>query len=189
MTVDLGLLVLWSLTLLNSLAVILLSRQITLFYRGLGAPRGPQPGWRVPAWSLPDLDGLVRSSADFSAYLLLVTAPRCAPCRTLMEDLQKHGTVPRQPIVMAVEGTATEVRAWTGGLPPGVVSTVLVGADVAFKERLKIPGTPHAIAIAADGRVAAAGVVNAATDLQPLLRRIDGTSVREAVEASRIAHS
>lgn len=169
---DIAFAALWFLTIVNSLLLILVLRQLTLVVRGGEMRPGPAKNTRLPEWSLTDLSGNIRTSAEFAyEHVLLVVSEPCEPCRALLKELG-GGTDPLPyPLVVAFDGTAEEARARTEWLSPGS-GVVLQGAGAEFKKRIGIPGTPHAVALRADGLIAASGVVNTREHLDALMRQL-----------------
>jgi hypothetical protein len=173
---------LWVLTVANTAAIILIFRQLVMITRGYNAPRGLSRNAPLPEWRLRTLDGSPRGSTDYAFdHLLLVVSQRCAPCRDLLDEIRANPQPTLYPIVVASDGEQDAVRERLAGLLRSHVHSVLIGAEEGFKARLNVPGTPHAIAIRADGRVAAAGGVNTLEHVHSLMRQLDAFSAHGSI--------
>jgi thiol-disulfide isomerase/thioredoxin len=131
---------------------------------GIGARRasaqpraGLTPGTPAPAFTLPDLQGISRSlghvlSAKKPA-LLVFSNPACGPCQALLPEIAEWRRELRDTLTIAVitEDSADANRSYAP----------VVGADLVFlqgkrevAEAYDANGTPAAVVISADGRIA-----------------------------------
>lgn len=115
----------------------------------LGLPVGAD----VPELELPGLDGDVVPLASFRGKdaLLLFWNPECGHCAGMRDDLlaweeAANGVTPR--LVIVSSGDADSTRA------DGFSSTVLLDEDFAAGDTFGAGGTPMAVLLGADGRVA-----------------------------------
>jgi thiol-disulfide isomerase/thioredoxin len=110
-------------------------------------------GAPVPPLALPSLDGERVSLADLRGHdtLLLFWDPECGYCRAMHDDLlawerASNGTTPR--LVVVSTGSAEATRS------DGFRSKVLLDEDFAAGAEFGVSGTPMAVRLDADGRVA-----------------------------------
>ena len=110
-------------------------------------------GSPVPALALPSLDGERVSLADLRGRdtLLLFWDPQCGYCRAMHADLlawerTANGATPE--LVVVSSGSAEATRA------DGFRSRVLLDQDFAAGAEFGVSGTPMAVRLDADGRVA-----------------------------------
>jgi thiol-disulfide isomerase/thioredoxin len=118
---------------------------------------GLAPGTRVPEFAARSVSGEEISrdalTEDGLPTLLLFTRPRCAPCTTLLPAVagwqREHAE--KLSIVVAISGAPADVRAEAAqhGL-----ENVLVDEGNLLYELFEANGTPSAVLIAPDGRVA-----------------------------------
>lgn len=150
-----------TLTLANSVVLILVLRHLALSTPA-AARAGPRVGSVLSPWSLQTIDGRNFQSMMLPAsYVLVVVSTSCLACRDLfrdlsMEDLPEHTL---SPMYLMSMGEAVAVREAMGKVPDGYFAEVLVGAEFELLTALKVPSTPHAIAVR-DGHVAAAKTAN-----------------------------
>lgn len=118
----------------------------------LDAP-GVPIGAPVPALELPSLDGDRVRLADLRGRdtLLLFWNPDCGHCRAMHDELlawetTANGTTPQ--LVVVSSGDEASTRS------DGFRSTVLLDEQFAAGEEFGISGTPMAVLLGADGRVA-----------------------------------
>jgi thiol-disulfide isomerase/thioredoxin len=126
--------------------------------RAPAPPRaGLTPETPAPAFTLPDLEGISRSlghvlSAKKPA-LLVFSNPACGPCQALLPEIADWRRELRDALTIAVitEGSADANRTYAP----------VVGADRVFMqgkrevaEAYDANGTPAAVVISADGRIA-----------------------------------
>ena len=110
-------------------------------------------GTPVPDLELPSLDGERVNLADLRGHetLLLFWNPDCGHCRAmhdqvLAREAGANGSSPR--LVIVASGEEAKVRA------DGFSSTVLLDEDFGAGDEFGIGGTPMAVLLGADGRVA-----------------------------------
>jgi peroxiredoxin/uncharacterized membrane protein YphA (DoxX/SURF4 family) len=124
------------------------------------APAVPALGLPVgtvaPAFALPDLEGHTISLDDLRAagqpVVLLFTSPGCGPCATLLPEVarwQQAGD--RLTVALVATGTAEQngAKAAEHGL-----RNVLLQREKEVAEAYRSPGTPSAVIVGADGRIA-----------------------------------
>lgn len=170
------LIALWTLTVLNSFAIILVVRQIATLPK-YNRPPGPRAGSVFGDWELTTLGGDKRLSKQMpSQYVMLMAAERCAPCHALLAQLV-HGGRPEGHFVIAGDGDPV-VLSRAASTPAGpIYDEYLDGADAAFLQRFDIVSTPYALAIK-HGRVVASGPARTPTELQTIadILRVPGNT-------------
>ncbi|HEU5374816.1 MAG TPA: MauE/DoxX family redox-associated membrane protein [Ktedonobacteraceae bacterium] len=147
-----------------------------------GAPSEPVPpriGTPAPAFSLPDLNGETISLRAFAgtSTLLLFWNPECGFCKHMLPDLQAWEANPPQgaPRLLVISrGTVQENRAM------GLRSPVLLNADDSVSRLFGATGTPEAIIVDAQGKIAST-LVEGATDILAL-----ASSLRDALPSPRV---
>ena len=128
------------------------------------APQAQAPavpaGWPVgapaPAVRLPDLDGRpveLRASTDGRGVLLLFWNPQCGFCQQILDPLRQWERAPaggpgRPRLVLVSTGDADANRAL------GLAAPILLDQGFATGRQFGAGGTPSAVLIGADGRVA-----------------------------------
>jgi peroxiredoxin/uncharacterized membrane protein YphA (DoxX/SURF4 family) len=130
-------------------------------------PEPPRIGTQAPAFSLPDLQGELVALSSFrgNPTLLLFWNPNCGFCKSMLPDLKTREAdpppgVPR--LLVISEGTVEENRVM------GLRSPVLLTRESAVRMHFGATGTPMAILIDAQGRIASTLVVGA-SDVLSLL--------------------
>lgn len=108
----------------------------------------------APDFALPDLDGKTISLAHFrgAPLLILFWSPTCGYCQRMIEDLRTWAARPteeRARLLLVASGTAEENRAQQ--LP----GTVLLDTGFTAAPRYGVTGTPSAIWVDGEGRIAA----------------------------------
>lgn len=164
--------VLWGLTLLLSLAVVLLLRDFAR--RRLVSPAArTRPVVPVGAvWSgvtVPTANGATLHFPEPAVeQLILIGAKRCALCRqallALGEMSAENGSSLRYLFVYP--GTTEELQLHIGDTPPGV--TVIHDAQNVTRRQLGIVAYPYAIGVDAAGRVLEARVAYERQELESL---------------------
>ena len=121
-------------------------------------------GTPAPEFSLPGLHGEVMTLQSLRSsgrpVMLVFSSPNCGPCQTLMPDIGRWQADLAGELTIAVlsRGDLDENRAKTS---EHLVSNVLLQEDVEVAELYRFNGTPNAVIIDVEGRVAsemAAGV-------------------------------
>jgi len=126
--------------------------------RAPAAPRaGLTPGTPAPAFTLPDLEGISRSlgyvlSAKKPA-LFVFSNPACGPCQALLPEIAEwrrelHDTL---TIALITEDSADANRAYA---PVVGADRVLMQSKREVADAYDANGTPAAVVISADGRIA-----------------------------------
>lgn len=130
-------------------------------------------GAPVPALELPSLDGETVSLADLRGRdtLLLFWDPECGYCRGMHSDLlawerTSNGTTPRLVVVSTGSPEATRTD--------GFRSKVLLDEDFAAGAEFGVSGTPMAVRLDADGRVASGVAAGAEAVLHLAAPAING---------------
>lgn len=129
-------------------------------------------GQPAPSFRLERLDGESATLESFLArgrpVLLLFTNPRCGPCRALMPEVEawqrEHGEA--LTISLVSEGSVEENREYAG--EPRI--DVLVQTDREVAAAYRVSGTPSAVVVGQDGRVAS-GVAPGAAAIRALVAR------------------
>ena len=118
----------------------------------------------APEFSLPGLHGEVMTLQSLRAsgrpVMLVFSSPNCGPCQTLMPEVGRWQAERAHDLTIAVvsRGDVEENRAKTS---EHLVSNVLLQDDVEVAELYRFNGTPNAVIIDVEGRIAsemAAGV-------------------------------
>jgi methylamine dehydrogenase accessory protein MauD len=140
---------------------------------GNGAvPAAPAVGEPAPPLALADLDGRMVDLADFrgSPTLVLFWNPGCGFCQQMLPDLKAWAARPGQgaPKLLVVStGTVEENRAM------GLRAPVLLDPSFRVSHAFGATGTPSAVLVDADGRIAS-GVAAGATAVMALARARHG---------------
>lgn len=131
--------------------------------------QGPPPGAPLPLLEGTDIDGQPTDTSDLvgDRFVLLTLSPGCGPCRALAEDLV--GAAPQLLARIVVASPGTDLGPLS--LPGGVRAVAL--GDRRLSEVLGVTATPYAFAVAADGTVEAARIVNTADDVSRLLGHLE----------------
>ncbi|MDQ3792602.1 MAG: TlpA family protein disulfide reductase, partial [Actinomycetota bacterium] len=128
-------------------------------------PASPKIGEPAPGLRLPDLEGREVSLEDFrdEETLVLFFSPGCGFCNEMLPDLKEWEAAPPEgaPSLLVVsDGTVEE----NGAL--GFNSPVVLDNDYAVSDAFGAAGTPSAVLVDAEGRVASEVVVGAAEVLE-----------------------
>jgi thiol-disulfide isomerase/thioredoxin len=134
-----------------------------LVARALEGPAEPPDlpvGTEAPALEVPSLDGEPVSLADFHGHdtLLLFWNPGCGYCRATHEDLlawERRSNGDSRRLVVVSSGDAEATRADRFG------SKVLLDESFAVGTAFGANGTPMAVLLGANGRVASGVVAGA----------------------------
>lgn len=122
------------------------------------ARRGPAIGSPAPRFGLNDVDGRTVTIDDLLADgrppVLLFLEPRCSACVEMAVEINARGTTaPDRNLIALVNGERSVVAGQFSG--PGF-DAVLVDIDGAVGERYGVHGTPAAVLVLPDGRIASA---------------------------------
>jgi peroxiredoxin len=132
-----------------------------------GDRRAPEPaaptvavGQPAPALALPDLDKKTIDLASFqgTSTLVLFWRPTCGFCQQMLPELKKweRNRPAGSPELLVVStGTVEENRAM------GLTSAVVLDSDGSAMRTFGASGTPMAVLVDADGRIASSVVVGA----------------------------
>lgn len=132
---------------------------------GAMAPAGAKPGEPVPALQLPDLAGKTVDLAGFRGRetMLLFWNPGCGFCQQMADDvkaLEARVKTKGPRLVLVSSGTVEANRA------SGFRSPVLLDQSFAAGRALGITGTPSAVLVDAEGKVASGIAVGAPSVLE-----------------------
>ena len=132
------------------------------------APRGVPVGGKAPAVKLPDLDGNEINLEEIrnGRTALLFWNPGCGYCQQLVDDIkgwEKDKPAGAPQLVLISTGSAEANREH------GLDSTILLDQAFGTGEAFGVSGTPSAITIDAQGKVAS-GVAVGGPDVMRLLR-------------------
>src|SRR5919197_1557611 len=132
-------------------------------------PSGPAIGEPAPALALPDLTGKTVDLADFRGRptLVLFWSPRCGFCQQMLDDLKAWEAHPPEgaPQLLVVStGSVEENRA------QGLRSPVVLDQSFAVGNAFGADGTPQAVLVDAEGRIAST-LAAGAPDVLALARR------------------
>jgi methylamine dehydrogenase accessory protein MauD len=163
-----GLLGLFSWQLLRQNGRLLLRLEAVEGAVGLGsadAPQGLVLGSEAPAFTLANLHGARIALADLVArgrlVLLIFSDPACGPCTALLPEIGRWQREHAELLTVALvsRGTVEQNRVGTSGHS---VDDLLLQADREVAEAYNAGGTPTAVLVDTDGRIAsdaALGVV------------------------------
>jgi len=130
---------------------------------GMRAPRalpegaGIAPESEAPEFSLPDLTNVARTLEDVRSagrpVLMVFTHPGCGPCQSLMPDLESWQKELRESLTVAVisEGSPADNEKYAARLDPKLV---LLQQRREVAQLYEVYGTPAALVVMADGRIA-----------------------------------
>jgi methylamine dehydrogenase accessory protein MauD len=168
--------VLWALVLFQGAVIFLLLRQLGVIYMGTaqGVSRdGLALGRRAPEFTAPDLAGRPISLSDFLGrpLLLIFGSVACAPCRTLIPDLNVFADERRDDLraLFLCRGSVEEARRFAHELDVRV--PFAVHPDEELPEKYKARVTPFAFLIDGEGVVRAKGLANNRSHLDMLLEQ------------------
>lgn len=175
-----------TLTLLNSVAVIALIRQVGLLHLrvkpvpALEGEGGPSPG------DLLSFDAAIRElpgiDAEVERILLGFFSPTCALCAPLLPAFRAIAATQGTEEAVALVTDADRERA-EEYLQEKRIDLPLIAETDAFKAN-QVPGAPFAVVSDAEGRVLASGVVNTLENVELLLERAQGRGHEASSEAS-----
>ncbi len=167
--------VLWGVVLLQGAVIFVLLRQLGLMYLGSAqgvARDGLAAGERAPDFNLPDLAGGLVSLAGFRGRQLLLVfgSTTCAPCRSLMPDLNVFARerAAELQVLYLSRGGLEETQRFVDELE--VRAPVAVHSDHELPDKYKARVTPFAFVIDGEGIVRAKGLANNRDHLEQLLR-------------------
>ena len=114
---------------------------------------GPKVGEQAPEIELPDLEGRQVSLEDFRGedILVLFCSPGCGFCREMMPDLKEWEAAPPHGapgLLVVSDGTVEENEAI------GIRSPVVLDHTYAVSDAFGVKGTPSAVLVDAEGRIA-----------------------------------
>ncbi len=137
-------------------------------------------GDAAPAFRLPDLDDTPRDLASFAGQptLLLFWNPGCGYCRRMLDNLKAWETNPppgAPKLLIVSTGTPEANRA------QGLQSPIVLDTDFAVGRAFGVLGTPSAVLVDANGRIASD--VAAGADEVLALARGAPTSVPDAAQS------
>jgi peroxiredoxin/uncharacterized membrane protein YphA (DoxX/SURF4 family) len=115
--------------------------------------RGPEPGEPAPDLRLPDLEGDTVDLEDFRGEktLVLFWSPSCGFCQQILPDLKRwEGNRPEDaPKLLVVSSGAEEANR-----EQGFASTVVLDGQFAVMRAFGADGTPSAVLVDEEGKVA-----------------------------------
>jgi peroxiredoxin len=132
---------------------------------GAMALAGAKPGESVPAMRLPDLAGKTVDLAGFRGRetMLLFWNPGCGFCQQMVDDvkaLEARTKINGPRLVLVSAGTVEANRA------SGFVSPVLLDQSFAAGRALGVSGTPSAVLVDREGKIASGIAVGAPAVLE-----------------------
>jgi hypothetical protein len=141
-------------------------RQLGTILVQIGPPRpGIVDGAGPPTGSLVDLEVVSRDIPSVLVFLS-PSCQLCPPVAAALPDLERE--FPEVEVIRAVVGAATDDKlAYARQVGPRA-RTDLDG----LYEKWQVPGTPFAVGITSDGRVAVSGVVNSFPQLETLVQTV-----------------
>jgi peroxiredoxin len=128
-------------------------------------PESPEVGEPAPEVRLPDLEGRGVSLEDFRGEetLVLFFSPGCGYCHEMLPDLKEWEAAPPEGapgLLVVSDGTVEENEAF------GFSSPVVLDNDFAVSDAFGAGGTPSAVLVDAEGRIASEVVVGASGVLE-----------------------
>ncbi len=124
------------------------------------APKPSKVGNAAPSISLPDLDGKTVSLADFKGKntVVLFWNPGCGFCRRMVDDIKKwESDKPESaPVLLAVSTGTPEANKELG-----LGSTVILDEGFSIGREFGASGTPSAILVDGNGKIASELTVGA----------------------------
>lgn len=166
---------LWAVVLFQGAVIFMLLRQLGIIYLGTAqgvARDGLAAGQRAPGFTLPDLDGRPVSLGDFRGLPLLLVfgSAACAPCRSLVPDLNAFADERREQlrVLYLCRGSADEARRFARETDVRV--PVAVHPDEELSDRYRARVTPFAFLIDGEGVVRGKALANNREHLDLLLR-------------------
>ena len=116
-------------------------------------PAGPKVGEPTPEILLPDLEGKHVSLEDFRGEetLVLFCSPGCGFCQEMMPDLKEWEAAPPESapkLLVVSDGTVEDNAAM------GLDSPVVLDDTYAAWDAFDVSGTPSAVLVDAEGRIA-----------------------------------
>ena len=179
---------LWGLVLFQGVVIFVLLRQLGIMYLGTAqgvAGDGLAVGSKAPGFSAEGLDGqpVSLNVAQGLQLLLVFGSSNCAPCRTLIPDLNKFADERRETlrVLFLCRGSTDEARRFASELELRV--PIASHPDESLPEMYKARVTPFAFLIDGDLVIKAKGLANNHEHLNMLLR-----SAREQEDPGNGAH-
>jgi methylamine dehydrogenase accessory protein MauD len=141
-------------------------------------PEGPKVGEPAPEIGLPDLKGNHVGLEDIRGEetLLLFWSPWCGFCQEMLPDLKEWEAAPPEgapKLLIVSDGTVEENEAM------GFSSPVVLDNTYAVGDAYGVSGTPSAVLVDAEGRIASEVVVGASEVLE-LVRSGRNAAARES---------
>jgi peroxiredoxin len=131
-------------------------------------PAGPKVGEPAPAFTLPDLEGKDIALADFrgNPSLVLFWNPDCGFCQSMLKDLKAwEARRPSETPQLLVVSTGT----MEANKAMGLRSPVVLDQDFNIGHQFGADGTPMAILVDAEGKIASE-LAEGAPDVLRLMR-------------------
>jgi peroxiredoxin len=122
--------------------------------------RGPEPGEPAPDLRLPDLEGETVELEDFRGEktLVLFWSPSCGVCQQMLPDLKQwESEAPESaPKIVVVSAGSEEANR-----EMGLTSPILLDQNFATGRAFGASGTPSAVLVDPEGKVASEVAVGA----------------------------
>jgi uncharacterized membrane protein YphA (DoxX/SURF4 family)/peroxiredoxin len=149
-------------------------------------------GTPAPEFSLKGLDGTKVSLASIlergRPTMLIFVGPRCGSCWVLMPHLARWQTSLAERIELVMISTGTEAENQEAIEEHGIAGTFLHDG-VKLLDRYRIPGTPSAVMVGADGRISSTTVIGS-RGVEPLVRLVlHGSSGNGRAPVAGVARS
>jgi uncharacterized membrane protein YphA (DoxX/SURF4 family)/thiol-disulfide isomerase/thioredoxin len=134
---------------------------------------GLAPGAEAPAFQAEDLDGFAVSLSQLRQTglptLLVFADPGCGSCAALLPDVTRwqHELAGDLTVVVVASGEPERVRS---EIESRAVANVVVQHDRAVSDAYRIAGTPAAVVVGPDGRIAR-DVAHGGDEIQLLMDR------------------
>jgi hypothetical protein len=141
------------------------------------ATQGPKVGERLNSAHATSLEGPTLELPRTSRRTVLVfTAPDCAVCRELLDDLVADGDPDiLDDVIVVASGATADAEKWLGVIP---ATRIVIDPRAGLRARYGIGLTPFGVAADMAGVVRTRGVVSTASNLRGLVKqaRIDEQS-------------
>lgn len=165
---------LWVVVILVALVLLGLLRRVDslLQQSSAGFPYGDPLGGLAPGASVGEFRAVDASGQQWSHIpvdgpaIVLLTAPGCAPCNSLMRALAADGAPLDIPLIVVTTDEETAKAE-----PKPAWCYVLYQQEGSVYEALRTTATPHAFAMGQDGRVLESVIPGHLEDLRNMARR------------------
>jgi methylamine dehydrogenase accessory protein MauD len=119
---------------------------------------GLKPGKKAPDFTLPSANGKEISLHDFAGrkVLLVFTQSGCSPCKTIVPELNRLGSV--EQVLVINNGDAEATRKWSTDVAARF--PVLAQEKFGISKKYEVFATPFAFLIDEKGIIASKGIIS-----------------------------